>query len=68
MLVSYRDDDLQGFSNNEISKFEILDMVSAMRTFKNADDGNIKEWLQHGKLSFQHGSHGHCQSCHETKA
>jgi hypothetical protein len=50
------EDDLQGFPNEEISKFEILYMVCAMRSFVNIDEGNFEEWLQSDacELGFQH--------------
>jgi hypothetical protein len=35
ILLPYLEGDLQGFSNKEISKSEILDMVCAMRSFEN---------------------------------
>jgi hypothetical protein len=47
---------LQGFSSKEISKFEILDMVYAMRSCKNINEDNAEEWLQSDvcELGLQH--------------
>jgi hypothetical protein len=46
---------LQVFLNEEISKYEILDMVCAMRSFKNVNEDN-KEWLESDvcELGFHH--------------
>jgi hypothetical protein len=43
LLSDLKDYDLQGFPNEEISKSKILDMVCAMRSFKNVDKDNIDE-------------------------
>jgi hypothetical protein len=44
-------DDLQGFSNEENIKFEILDMVFAMRSFENMNKEMLKNgyWVMHVK-------------------
>jgi hypothetical protein len=56
LLPDLTEDDLQGLPDEEINKSQILDMVCAMRSFKNADDDNAEEWLQSDmyELGFQH--------------
>jgi hypothetical protein len=41
-LPDLEEDDLQGFPNEEIRKSEILDMVCAMRSFKNINEETMK--------------------------
>jgi hypothetical protein len=48
------DHDLQDFDNEEISKFKILDVVYAMRSFENIDQDNVEEWLQSVWTGLQH--------------
>jgi hypothetical protein len=42
LLPDLEGDDLQGFSNKEISKSEILDMVCAIRSSENIDEDTLK--------------------------
>jgi hypothetical protein len=42
LLPDLEDDDLQGFPNEEINKFKILDMVCAMRSSENTDKDNVE--------------------------
>jgi uncharacterized protein YeeX (DUF496 family) len=53
-LLPDLEDDLQGFLNEEISKSEILDILCAMRSYKNVD-----EWLQSDAcdVGFQRKTH-----------
>jgi hypothetical protein len=51
-----KDDDMQGFPSEEISKSKTGHMVYAMKSFKNVSKDPTEEWLQSDAcdLSFQH--------------
>jgi hypothetical protein len=69
-LPDLKEDGLQGFPNEEVGKFEILDMECAMRSFENVNKDNVEEWLQSDtcELGFQELTDTDiCQCCHETK-
>jgi hypothetical protein len=52
LLPDLEENHLQGFPNEETSKSKILDMVCAMRSFKNVED-NTEEQLQSEMCEFR---------------
>jgi hypothetical protein len=41
-------DDFQDFTNEEVKKSELIDLVDVSKEFENTDDENIEDCLQSG--------------------
>jgi hypothetical protein len=45
LLSALLEDDFQGFSNREVNRSEISDLMNVLKGFENISDEYLEEWL-----------------------